>query len=221
MARDPDRQFLSPICAVLAAAFGVSAAVCTRLAKIGRWGKSLGNYWYHHVGHPFFVFHFRLAYQTRINGVLWTWGCIQNTGWGICLWFWNYDSRGRFLGADLYSCCMVGFSMKQRRTTKTTVRGSLGIQLGIGGTLVATPFLLKRKRSIFYSKLVCRLRLGILDLSVMRVMFAGKQVHTCTIAAVALAASRIVGSRHGFMLLSTRSTWLVVWNMFYFSIYWD
>ena len=33
-----------------------------------------------------------------------------------------------FQGADLYSCCMVGFSMKQRRTTKTTVGGLLGIR---------------------------------------------------------------------------------------------
>ena len=34
----------------------------------------------------------------------------------------------------------------------------------------------------------------------MRAMFlAGKQVHTCTIAAVAVAASKIVGSRHGLI----------------------
>ena len=68
-----------------------------------------------------------------------------------------------------------------------------------GGMLVATPCLFKRKQFIFHSELVYILiALGIVDLSVMRVMFlAGKQVHTCTIAAVALAASKIVGSRHG------------------------
>ena len=63
---------------------------------------------------------------------------------------------------------------------------------------MATPCLSKRKQFIFHSELVDVIALGIVDLSVMRVMFlAGKQVHTCTIAAVALAASKIVGSRHG------------------------